>query len=150
MQQVSWFSRVSKAVSNFTARPLCFGLATGVVVAWALTGPMFHYSTTWQLVINTGTGLVTFLMVFLIQSSQNRHTDAIQVKLDELIRATDGAHNSLLDLEELEPADIDAFRRTYNELAAKARDSRRVHDISEGTPDIGIDRLASGSESPEP
>jgi low affinity Fe/Cu permease len=88
---------------------------------WAATGPIFHYSDTWQLVINTGTSLVTFLMVFLIQSSQNRDTEALQIKLDELIRAFKPADNSLLNLEDLEEGDLDTLRDEYRALAEKAR-----------------------------
>ena len=97
-----------------------------VIVVWIITGPLFHFSDTWQLVINTGTTIITFLMVFLIQNAQNRDTEAIQVKLDELIRATQGAHNALLDLEELEDDALQDFRRRYQELAqAGARGSRK-------------------------
>lgn len=92
-----------------------------MIAAWIVTGPMFGFSDTWQLVINTGTTIITFLMVFLIQNSQNRDTEAIQIKLDELIRATTGAHNALLDLEELNEESLDAFRLKYETLAAAAR-----------------------------
>ncbi len=96
-------------------------MAVGVIVVWIITGPLFNFSDTWQLVINTGTTIITFLMVFLIQNTQNRDTEAIQIKLDELIRATQGAHNALLDLEELEQENIDSFKTTYQSLAASAR-----------------------------
>lgn len=99
---------------------------------WLLTGPIFAFSDTWQLVINTGTTIITFLMVFLIQNTQNRDTEAIQVKLDELIRATQGAHNALLDLEELEEEKLDAFRARYQALAAAAR-----ADLGRGNQDTG-------------
>ncbi len=92
-----------------------------VIVVWAATGPLFHYSDTWQLVVNTGTSLVTFLMVFLIQSSQNRDTEALQIKLDELIRAIEPANNSLLNLEELESNELDEIRDGYRDLAEQAR-----------------------------
>jgi len=92
-----------------------------IIVAWIITGPLFGFSDTWQLVINTGTTIITFLMVFLIQNTQNRDTEAIQVKLDELIRATRGAHNALLDLEELEEENLDEFRAKYQALASAAR-----------------------------
>ena len=95
---------------------MCFGLAAGVIVAWAIAGPVFHYSATWQLVINTGTGLVTFLMVFLIQSAQNRHTDAIQVKLDELIRVG-AAHNSFIGIEHLTHEELEEIRSTCEQRA---------------------------------
>jgi low affinity Fe/Cu permease len=100
-------------------------LAAGVIVIWGVTGPVFDFSDTWQLVINTGTTIVTFLMVFLIQSTQNRDTEAVQVKLDEIIRAIGNAKNELLDLEELEEKDLDTIRATYQELARKARGERR-------------------------
>ncbi len=96
-------------------------MAVLVILVWIVTGPVFHFSDTWQLVINTGTTIVTFLMVFLIQNTQNRDTEAIQVKLDELIRATKGAHNALLDLEELEEDSLETFRKRYEALAAAAR-----------------------------
>ena len=96
-------------------------MAAGLIVLWLVTGPIFGFSDTWQLVINTGTTIVTFLMVFLIQNTQNRDTEAMQIKLDELIRATVGAHNALLDLEELDQAKLDAYRDRYAALAAAAR-----------------------------
>jgi low affinity Fe/Cu permease len=100
-----------------------------------VTGPVFHFSDTWQLVINTGTTIITFLMVFLIQNTQNRDTEAIQVKLDELIRATKGAHNAILDLEELDEESLDAFRTKYQALAAAARAELSHGDIDTGTPE---------------
>ena len=107
-------------------------LAVGVIVRWVVTGPIFNFSDTWQLVINTGTTIITFLMVFLIQNTQNRDTEAIQIKLDELIRATEGAHNALLDLEEIEEDALDGFRRKYQALAVSAREA-----LSSGTQDTG-------------
>lgn len=115
------FVRLAKAASRFTGRSLCFSLALFVILAWAITGPLFHFSDTWQLVINTGTTIVTFLMVFLIQNTQNRDTEAMQIKLDELIRVTRDAHNALLDLEELGDAELEAFRARYISLARHAR-----------------------------
>ena len=97
-----------------------------------MTGPMFGFSDTWQLVINTGTTIITFLMVFLIQSTQNRDAEAMQVKLDELIRVMEGAHNALLDLEELDELELDRIRATYSKLAAKARE-----DLQQGLRDTG-------------
>ena len=104
-------------------------------MVWLVTGPIFDYSDTWQLVINTGTTIVTFLMVFLIQNTQNRDTEAIQVKLDELIRATRGAHNALLDLEELEDETLEAFRKRYQLLATHARAEMGRGFQDTGTPE---------------
>ena len=118
----SLFSRLAKGVSRFTGSALCFGLALASVLAWALMGPVFHYSGNWQTAFSTATTIVTFLMVFLIQRSQNRDTEAIQIKLNELIRATHGAQNALLDLEEREPNELAKFRGRYTDLASKAKD----------------------------
>lgn len=115
------YGGLAKRVSRWCGRQSTFLLAVGVIAVWIVTGPIFGFSDTWQLVINTGTTIVTFLMVFLIQNTQNRDTAAIQLKLDELIRATKGAHNALMDLEELEEARIEAFRARYERLAADAR-----------------------------
>jgi len=107
-------------------KPLAFGLALGAVLLWIVTGPLFGFSDTWQLVINTATTIITFLMVFLIQHTQNRDAEAIQVKLDELLRVSEGAHNALLDLEELEERELDRIRARYTQLAERARrDLRR-------------------------
>jgi low affinity Fe/Cu permease len=121
MKLGAWYTSFAKRASRFCGRPGTFVLAMLVIAAWLVTGPIFHYSDTWQLVINTSTTIITFLMVFLIQNTQNRDTEAMQVKLDELIRATQGAHNALLDLEELDEEEIQAFRKRYEGLAAKAR-----------------------------
>jgi low affinity Fe/Cu permease len=121
----SGFTRFAKATSRYAGRPAAFAVAFGVILAWGLSGPLFHFSDTWQLVINTGTTIVTFLMVFLIQNTQNRDSEAMQVKLDELIRATKGAHNALLDLEELEDHELAAKHSEYEQLAKKARGELR-------------------------
>ncbi|MCR6624928.1 MAG: low affinity iron permease family protein [Pseudoxanthomonas sp.] len=124
MAQQSAFTRLAKKASTFTGRPSCFALALGIIVVWAITGPLFGFSDTWQLVINTGTTIITFLMVFLIQSTQNRDTEAMQIKLDELIRVSRRADDALLDLEELEEAELDALRARYEDMARQARDAR--------------------------
>ncbi len=136
MSNSSIYARTAKAVSRVAARPGVFLLAVAVIVVWIVTGPIFGYSDTWQLVINTGTTVVTFLMVFLIQNTQNRDTAAIQLKLDELIRATQGAHNALLDLEELDELQLDAFRSRYEALAAKAREQQMQGTTDTDTPDV--------------
>jgi low affinity Fe/Cu permease len=117
----STFTRFAQWTAHATGRPAAFLSALAVVVLWGIVGPLFGFSDTWQLVINTGTTIVTFLMVFLIQNTQNRDSEAIQIKLDELIRVTRGAHVSLLDLEELEDVELDRIRRQYEELAERAR-----------------------------
>ena len=135
MQNNHWYSRFAKAASHFCGRPRVFTLAVAVIVVWLVTGPLFGFSDTWQLVINTATTIVTFLMVFLIQNTQNRDTEAIQVKLDELIRATQGAHNALLDLEQLEEHELDVFRLRYETLARAARAKLARGEQDTGTPD---------------
>src|SRR5262245_21991878 len=123
-KSTSWFTRLTKTTARVSGRPVTFLLAAAVIIIWAILGPTFGFSDTWQLVINTGTTIVTFLMVFLIQSTQNRDTEAIQVKLDELIRAVGHARNELLDLEELEEKDLDELKGTFVDLAKKARQKR--------------------------
>ncbi len=133
MLSKSSYSGFAKSASHFCGRPRTFAIALGIIGIWIITGPIFHFSDTWQLVINTGTTVITFLMVFLIQNTQNRDTAAIQIKLDELIRVTQGAHNVLLDLEELEDEVMELFRQKYQTLAALAR-----KDIELGNQDTGI------------
>jgi low affinity Fe/Cu permease len=116
------YAAIARAIAQQSGRPMAFILAAGIIVVWIVTGPIFGFSDTWQLVINTGTTIVTFLMVFLIQNTQNNDTRAIQIKLDELIRVTKGAHNALMDLEELEEVHLQDFRRRYTALARRARE----------------------------
>src|SRR6185437_8448042 len=132
----SQFTRFAKGTARATGRPSAFLLAVAVILAWLVTGPLFHYSDTWQLVINTGTTVITFLMVFLIQATQNRDAEAVQVKLDELLRATAGAHNALLDLEELEERELDQIRAGYGRLAEGARADLRRGQCDTGVPDV--------------
>lgn len=135
MSNIAWYSGFARTAAHFCGRPRVFVIAVGVIAAWILTGPLFGFSDTWQLVINTGTTIITFLMVFLIQNTQNRDTEAIQVKLDELIRATKGAHNALLDLEELEEETLDAFRTKYQALASAARAELVRGIVDTGSPE---------------
>ena len=131
----SVFTRCAKATSRAAGRPWTFILACALIVVWLISGPYFRYSDTWQLVINTSTTIITFLMVFLIQSTQNRDAEALQVKLDELLRVTVGAHNALLDLEELEGDRLEEFRRKYEALAKAARDEIERGETDTGTPE---------------
>jgi len=131
------FGRLATRVAHWMGHPMGFLLALSVVVAWVITGPIFHFSDTWQLVINTATTVVTFLMVFLIQNTQNRESRAVQLKLDELIRALDGAHNALLDLEDLTDDELLAIREHYVALARKAR-----ADLKRGRQDTAAEDLA--------
>jgi low affinity Fe/Cu permease len=119
--RLSPFTRFARAVARATGKPSAFGTASAVIVVWALTGPLFHYSDTWQLVINTSTTIVTFLMVFLIQNTQNRDSEALHLKLDEVIRAISEANDSLMDLEELEDHELDELHMRYVTLAESAR-----------------------------
>ena len=135
MQTSTWYSAFAKSAAHFCGRPRTFALAVAVIGVWIVTGPIFRFSDTWQLVINTGTTIITFLMVFLIQNTQNRDTAAIQIKLDELIRVTRGAHNALLDLEELEDEALDQFRKKYEALATAARRDLDLGTQDTGTPD---------------
>lgn len=129
------YSKFANQIARLSGRPKTFALAATVIVVWLITGPLFGFSDTWQLVINTGTTIVTFLMVFLIQNTQNRDSEALQIKLDELIRATKGAHNALLDLEELEQDNLDEFRRRYQLLASEARKDLERGDQDTGSPE---------------
>jgi low affinity Fe/Cu permease len=130
------FSNLARSIAALSGRPWAFLLAAGAVVLWGLSGPLFGFSNTWQLVINTTTTIITFLMVFIIQNTQNRDTEAMQVKLDELIRATQGAHNALLDLEEMEEEQLDRYRRRYEALAATARDKLKRGELDTDSPEI--------------
>jgi low affinity Fe/Cu permease len=146
MNRCSWFNRFAKGAARATGKPMAFILAAATIVVWGVTGPIFGFSDTWQLVINTGTTIVTFLMVFLIQNTQNRDSDAIQIKLDELIRATRGAHTALLDLEELEDEDLARIRDLYEEIASKSREAMEAGEDDTGTPFVHFDNT-DGSEN---
>jgi low affinity Fe/Cu permease len=130
------FTRFAKWSSSAMGQPSAFVTAVAIIVIWGATGPLFGFSDTWQLIINTGTTIVTFLMVFLIQNTQNRDSGAIQLKLDELIRCSKGAHNALLDLEELTQDEIEQLRNHYERLARAARRDLKQGLLDTGTPEV--------------
>jgi low affinity Fe/Cu permease len=130
------FDRFAKWTSRAVGHPLTFAAAVLIIVVWAISGPIFGFSNTWQLVINTGTTIITFLMVFLIQNTQTRDGTAVQLKLDELIRAIEGAHNGLLDLEELSDEDLARLRAHFEALARVSRE-----DLRRGLRDTGTIEL---------
>ncbi|MBI3835033.1 MAG: low affinity iron permease family protein [Planctomycetes bacterium] len=133
----SRFNHLAKWTAHFSGQPATFVAAVVIIILWAVTGPIFGFSDTWQLVINTATTVVTFLMVFLIQNTQNRDSVAIQIKLDELIRAFEGAHNALLDLEELDENQLQRIRSTYEKLANDARTHLEAGLRDTDAPDVG-------------
>jgi low affinity Fe/Cu permease len=135
-QTTGRFDRFARQSARWTGSSSAFFIAVMVVLIWIVTGPIFHFSDTWQLVINTGTTIVTFLMVFLIQSTQNRDSEAVHLKLDELLRATEGAHTALLDIEELSEEQLDEIKRCYTSLARKAIEEVRSGKSDLGTPDV--------------
>lgn len=122
----NFFEKISTKITTWTGSPVAFGVAFFVVLAWVLSGPVFHYSDTWQLVINTGTTIITFLMVFLIQKSQNKDSKAIQLKLNELIAASRHASNRMVDIEDLTESELDVLHKYY----------QKISDISEADDDI--------------
>jgi low affinity Fe/Cu permease len=132
----SLFTRIARGTARLAGRPATFVCMLLLVILWAVAGPYFGYSDTWQLTINTGTTILTFLMVFLIQATQNRDADAIQIKLDEIIRALKGAHNAMIDLEELEEEELVKLRTSYLDLAERARVA-----MEKGKPDTGVAEL---------
>ncbi len=136
MKSAPLFSRLSNWVARATGRPITFLLAGTTVLVWLITGPAFHFSDTWQLVMNTTSSIVTFLMVFIIQDTQNRDSEATQLKLDELIRAVSGAHVTLLDLEDLTVDELDRVKKAYVELARQAKADMVSGQQDTGTPDL--------------
>ena len=144
----SRFAVFSRWAARTSGHPVTFMVASAMIVVWLVSGPVFHFSNTWQLVINTTTTIITFLMVFLIQNTQNRDTEAMQLKLDEVIRAIEGAHNELLDLEDLDEAELEAVRQRYAELARTAR-----QDLEAGRLDTAVREVrerAKRGETREP
>jgi low affinity Fe/Cu permease len=130
----SLFTRFAKATAHYSGKPVTFMGAVLIILIWAVTGPIFKYSDTWQLVINTGTTIITFLMVFLIQNTQNRDTEALQLKLDEIVRSLKGARNQVLDLEDLDEKELDEIRKEYLGLAEDARDAQGEKEKKEKKP----------------
>lgn len=130
------YSAFAKSVARIAGRPATFTLAAVVIVCWIISGPFFDFSDTWQLVINTATTIVTFLMVFLIQNTQNRDTEALHLKLDELIRVTSGAHNTMLDLEIHEERTLDELRARYETLAKAAREAAKRGESDTDSPEL--------------
>ncbi len=139
MYHDSPFTRFAKWTSRAAGHPATFAVAVLIILVWAATGPIFAFSDTWQLVINTGTTIITFLMVFLIQNTQNRDSAAMQLKLDELIRAINGAHNGLLDLEELSDEDLARIRARFEALARESRENLRRGLRDTGTTELPTD-----------
>lgn len=128
------FEKFSAKVTKATGKPLAFILALLVIAGWVITGPIFHYSDTWQLVINTGTTIITFLMVFVIQQSQNKDTVALHLKLNELIAASSSASNRLVDVEDLSTEELETIKKFYvklSELAKKENDIHSTHSVDE-------------------
>lgn len=118
-QKQDFFTRFSTQTARISGQSITFCAAMGVILIWAISGPFFKFSDTWQLVINTGTTIITFLMVFLIQNTQNRDSGALHLKLDELIRASEGAHNEIIEMEDKTQAELDARKAKFEELAER-------------------------------
>ena len=136
MDHNTLFDSFAKRAPRTTGHPATFAAAVLIIVVWAISGPLFGFRNTWQLVINTGTAIITFLRVFLIQNTQNRDGTAVQLKLDELIRAIEGAHNGLLDLEELSDEDLVRIRARFEALARESREN-----LKRGLRDTGTTEL---------
>jgi low affinity Fe/Cu permease len=132
---VGGFQKFARTVVRASGHPMAFGLALGVILIWLLTGPFFHFGNTWLLVIDTVGNILTFLMIFLIRNAQNRESEAVQLKLDELIRATKAATNSLLDIEELSEAELDQIKARFERLARKAREDSSTGGAESISPD---------------
>jgi low affinity Fe/Cu permease len=135
-KEMGIFSRWANYAAQYLGNGIAFSAAIGSVLLWGMTGPVFGYTDTWQLIINTGTSVITFLMVFLIQNTQNRDSAAMQLKLDEIIRSTQGAHKMMLDVEQLSASDLEKLRVLYQEMADNARRDKGGSSADTGTPDI--------------
>jgi len=142
------FHKFARTVVRMSGHPMAFGLAIAVIVLWLLTGPSFHFGNTWLLLIDTVANIITFLMIFLIRNAQNRESEAVQLKLDELIRATKTAHNALLDIEELSEEDLDRIKARFERLARMARQEPIVgHPESTDTEHLAMPTLPAGLKS---
>jgi low affinity Fe/Cu permease len=144
------FQKFARTVVRASGHPLAFAIVIGIIVIWALTGPWFHFGNTWLLVINTVASIATFLMIFLVRSAQNRESEAVQLKLDELIRATKEARNTLLDIEELSEAELDRIKARFERLARKAREessTRQTELIAQGNDRNAVVVAAAGTMS---
>lgn len=137
-QTLCWFDRISKTSERMVGQSASFTIALAVIFLWVISGPFFGFSDTWQLIINTATTIITFLMVFLIQNTQNRTTAALQLKVDEVIRALYGAHNALVKTDDLSLEEIESLRSQYENLAIRARSKVRKGKPDIGTPDIPL------------
>jgi len=126
-KKMNIFERFAARITSWTGSSMAFGIALGLVIGWLISGPVFNYSDTWQLVINTGTTIITFLMVFLIQKSQNKESKAIQLKLNELIAASRWASNRMVDIEDLSEAELDTLHRYYQRLSDTAEEEDDIH-----------------------
>ena len=144
------FVRISQAIAELTGHPFVFIGAVCLIIIWACSGPLFGFSDTWQLIVNTSTTIITFLMVFLIQSTQNRDTEALHLKLDELIRATEGAHLALMDIEKLDDDEFQAFRKMYDKIAEDAKDRLQEGKTDINCPDIQLAELYFPRDSISP
>ena len=142
VSRTRWFPAFSRKLAAWAGRGTTFVIAVVLILAWAISGPLFDFSDTWQLVINTGTTVVTFLMVFLIQNTQNRDTQALQIKLDELIRAVKGGHNALLDLEEMSEEELETHHQQYVELARVAKEQVRRGESDGDCPELDVAAVA--------
>jgi low affinity Fe/Cu permease len=143
MNQGSLFGRLARWISRRAGHPQAFVVAVLIVLIWAVSGPLFDFDTTWQLIINTGTTIVTFLMVFLIQNTQNRDTDALHLKLDELIRATKGAHNVMLGIEKVAEKELEGLKETYEDLARQTKEDAKRGLLDTGTPEVSNGEIKS-------
>ena len=143
------FGQFARSAARSSGHPFTFVAAVLIIVGWAVTGPLFGFSDTWQLVINTGTTIITFLMVFLIQNTQNRDAQAMQVKLDELIRAVEGAHNALVNLEDRDDEELNGLRERYAALAAQARKDVANGDVDTQAIEIDAEKIQEKAEEIE-